>query len=144
MEADFPLPLPPGGASAAYHANDHRLSPSPPLSTTSSTAATPPTLAPSDIPPNSAPPVRRKPLPQNAAPMIPSHHRPGSRSSEGDALPVHSSSGKEVTSPAVLPPSPTYDDTLPFVPRDLDRYAREIPSSSTPYPCDCNRNRCLA
>lgn len=125
MDAASPSSPPPGIETAAYHSNDRLNWPSPPPSTASPTAAPTATDEPTaDAAPNPVPPVRRKPLPQNASSMIPPN-RPGSPSSfssQGEAPHAHSGRGKEIFSPIALPPSPTYDDTLPFVPRDLDRY----------------------
>ncbi|RJE19434.1 hypothetical protein PHISCL_08237 [Aspergillus sclerotialis] len=126
MDAASLSPPPPGPVSAAYHPDDRRLDwPSPPLSTSSSTAAPP--HEPSTAAPNSVPPVRRKPLPQDASSMIPSHRpeSPSSFSSRGETPHAHSGPGKEIFSPLALPPSPTYDETLPFVPRDLDRFPHQ-------------------
>ncbi|RMJ22884.1 hypothetical protein PHISP_06251 [Aspergillus sp. HF37] len=131
---DVSPPPPPGASSAANRPTTNPPSwPSPPLSISSpsAAAATPPSFAPAVTTPNSATPVRRKPLPQNVSPVIPSNQpaRPPALSlpSQGEedlAGPGPASPTKEVP-PAALPPSPSYDDTLPFVPRDLDRFPHD-------------------
>lgn len=126
-------PPPPGGASAVNRPKNNPPDwPSPPPSSSSSTAtaATPPTFAPSVTSPNSASPIRRRPLPQNASSVIPSRRpsRPSnsSLSFQGEEL---ASPAREEVSRAVLPPSPSFEDTLPFVPRNLDRYETGWPLS---------------
>ncbi|EED24108.1 conserved hypothetical protein [Talaromyces stipitatus ATCC 10500] len=131
-------------------ANQHDLSPPPTLSDTDPSARS--------IIASSSSPVRRKPLPSNASPVI------LSRLSQGSSVysPIHSPPPTRIL-PPLLPQTPpssrpnaiiptgrqsidpslrqleTVDEVLPFVPRDLDRYPRGQ-SPLIPFPIDTSHS----
>ncbi|KAH8697312.1 hypothetical protein BGW36DRAFT_416818 [Talaromyces proteolyticus] len=77
-------------------------------------------------------PVRRKPLPSNASPVITPKLPQGTPPSQRQQPPLSST---QLDSPRQLQ---TVDENLPFLPRDLDRYPRGQ-SPFIPFPIDTSR-----
>ncbi|KAL1980045.1 hypothetical protein VTN96DRAFT_4713 [Rasamsonia emersonii] len=118
-----PIAAAPGGFSSSFLRRQHSTSSLPPP--LRSLAASPPSAGPAA--------VRRKPLPDDASPVVlPGHSQVSAPSPAAGSNPQ-----------AGQPPSPKYletlDESLPFVPRDLDRYPRGQ-SPFIPSPIDSSQS----